>query len=84
MTNPLRRLYEPFTAEELNLKMVELLRPKGVTTPIELVFQSLEGLHEAIPGHPGDWYFSGHYPTPGGNRMICRAYVDYCRQTEEA
>ncbi|MDD6365070.1 MAG: amidophosphoribosyltransferase [Bacteroidales bacterium] len=84
MTNPLRRLYEPFTAEELNLKMVELLRPKGVTTPIELVFQSLEGLHEAIPGHPGDWYFSGHYPTPGGNRMICRAYVDYCRQMEEA
>ncbi len=84
MTNPLRRLYEPFTAEDLNLKMVELLRPKGVTTPIELVFQSLEGLHEAIPCHPGDWYFSGHYPTPGGNRMICRAYVDYCRQTEEA
>jgi len=82
MTNPLRRLYEPFSAEELNEKMVELLRPKGITTPIELVFQSLEGLHQAIPNHPGDWYFSGHYPTPGGNRMINKVFVDYYRTSD--
>ena len=75
--NALRQLYEPFTAEELNKKMVELLRPAGVDCPIELVFQSLEGLRKAIPNHPGDWYFSGHYPTDGGSRLACRSFVNW-------
>ncbi len=57
--------------------MVELLRPEGVDCPIELVFQSLEGLHSAIPNHPGDWYFSGHYPTAGGEKLACRSYIDW-------
>ena len=81
--NPVRRIYEPFTPEELNIKMVQLLRPAEVETPIQLIFQSLEGLHEAIPNHPGDWYFSGHYPTPGGERMCreayCKWYEELCR-----
>ena len=77
MQNPVRRLYEPFSVEELNEKMISILRPDGVTTPIDIVYQSIEGLHQAIPNHPGDWYFSGHYPTPGGMRMINRAYIDY-------
>lgn len=77
MKNAVRALYEPFTAEELNEKMVEILRPEGVSTPIELVFQSIEGLHEAIPNHPGDWYFTGHYPTPGGNRLVNESYVSF-------
>ena len=77
MGNPVRLIYEPFTAEELNAEMVCLLRPKGVDTPIELIFQSLEGLHEAIPHHPGDWYFSGHYPTPGGERLCRQSYIDW-------
>lgn len=75
--NPVRALYEPFTAEQLNKKMVELLRPHGIHTDIELVYQSIEGLHTAIPYHPGDWYFTGHYPTPGGNRLVCRVFVDF-------
>ena len=75
--NPVRRIYEPFTADELNLKMVELLQPATVQTPIELVFQSLEGLHEAIPNHPGDWYFSGKYPTPGGERLCRISYTQW-------
>lgn len=74
---PVRKLYEPFTSEDLNHKMVELLRPEGVSTPIELVFQSIEGLHQAIPNHPGDWYFTGHYPTPGGNRLVNETYVKW-------
>ena len=73
--NPIRKLYAPFTAEELNEKMVELLRPANVTTPIELVYQSIEGLHEAIPNHPGDWYFTGHYPTPGGLRLALESFL---------
>lgn len=75
--NPVRRIYEPFTADELNLKMVELLQPATVKTPIELVFQSLEGLHQAIPNHPGDWYFSGKYPTPGGERLCRISYTQW-------
>ena len=75
--NPVRRIYEPFSAEELNLKMVELLQPATVRTPIELVFQSLEGLHKAIPNHPGDWYFSGKYPTQGGDRLCRLSYTQW-------
>ncbi len=70
-------LYKPFTVEELNHKMVELLRPQGVTTPIELVYQSIEGLHKAIPGHKGDWYFTGNYPTPGGMKLVNQAFINY-------
>jgi amidophosphoribosyltransferase len=57
--------------------MVEMLRPDEVTTPIELVFQSIEGLHTACPNHPGDWYFTGRYPTPGGVRLCNQAFVNY-------
>lgn len=70
-------LYKPFTVDELNTKMVEMLRPSEVTTPIEIVYQSIEGLHEAIPDHKGDWYFTGDYPTPGGMKMVNQAFVNY-------
>jgi amidophosphoribosyltransferase len=75
--NHVRALYEPFTVEEINDKIVEMLRPKNMQAPIELVFQSIEGLHEACPNHPGDWYFTGHYPTPGGTRLVNQAFVNY-------
>jgi amidophosphoribosyltransferase len=75
--NHVRALYEPFTVEEINRKIVEMLRPKGMKAPVELVFQSIEGLHEACPNHPGDWYFTGHYPTPGGTRLCNAAFVNY-------
>ena len=78
--NPVRRLYEPFTADEISAKMAQLLRPSGVDIPMEFIFQSMEGLHKAIPNHPGDWYFSGHYPTPGGNRMIKRVFVKFYQE----
>ena len=72
-----KALYKPFTVEELNNKMVEMLRPAGVTTAIEILFQSIEGLHEAIPNHKGDWYFTGDYPTPGGMKLVNQAFVNY-------
>ena len=75
--NHVRALYEPFTVDEINQKIVEMLRPKDMQAPIELVFQSIEGLHEACPNHPGDWYFTGHYPTPGGTRLVNQAFVNY-------
>lgn len=70
-------LYKPFTVDELNEKMVAMLRPAGVTTPIELVYQSIEGLHTAIPHHKGDWYFTGDYPTPGGMKLVNQAFINY-------
>ena len=79
--SPVKRLYEPFTVDELNAKMVDLLRPDGVTIPIELVFQSIEGLHAACPGHRGDWYFTGRYPTSGGIRLCNQAFINYINQT---
>ena len=57
--------------------MVEMLRPEDVKTPVELVFQSIDGLHSACPNHPGDWYFTGNYPTPGGRRLCNTALVRY-------
>lgn len=77
MVNQVRAIYEPFTVEEINAKIIEMLRPEGVTTPIELVYQSLEGLHKAIPLHKGNWYFTGHYPTPGGTKLCNQAFVNY-------
>jgi amidophosphoribosyltransferase len=75
--NHVRALYEPFSVDEINHKIVEMLSPKGMQAPIELVFQSIEGLHKACPNHPGDWYFTGRYPTPGGTRLCNAAFVNY-------
>ena len=79
--NHVRDIYASFTVEEINKKIVEMLRPEGMQSPIELVYQSIEGLHEACQHHPGDWYFTGHYPTPGGIRMVNQAFVNYVEQT---
>jgi len=78
--NHVKDIYSPFTIEEINRKMVEMLRPEGMQTPVELVFQSIGGLHRACPHHPGDWYFTGDYPTVGGIRMVNRAFVSYVEQ----
>ena len=75
--NHVRNVYAPFTVEEINAKIVEMLRPEGMQAPVELVFQSIEGLHTACPNHPGDWYFTGRYPTPGGVRLCNEAFIAY-------
>ena len=78
--NYVQAIYEPFTIDDINQKIVEMLRPKGMQTPVELVFQSIGGLHRACPAHKGDWYFTGDYPTPGGIRLVNKAFVDYVEQ----
>ena len=83
MRNCVRALYAPFTVDEINEKIVEMLRPANMQAPIELVFQSIEGLHEACPNHPGDWYFTGHYPTPGGVCMVNRAFMNYIEKSNQ-
>ena len=75
--NHVRNIYAPFSVKDINQKIVEMLRPDGMQAPVELVFQSIEGLHKACPNHPGDWYFTGHYPTPGGIRLCNEAFINY-------
>ena len=75
--NHVRRIYDAFTDEEISRKIVQLLKPEGIGAEVEIVYQTLDGLHAACPDHPGDWYFSGDYPTPGGFRILNKAYIDY-------
>ncbi|MDA9564183.1 amidophosphoribosyltransferase, partial [Flavobacteriales bacterium] len=66
VVNYVKDIYAPFTADEISAKISELLTPEGINAKIEIIYQSLAGLHKACPDHSGDWYFSGNYPTPGG------------------
>lgn len=75
--NVVQPIYKKFTVDDISRKIVELLKPPHIKAEVEIVFQSLEGLHEAIPHHPGDWYFSGDYPTPGGSHLVNQAFIDY-------
>lgn len=77
MRNCVCDIYKPFTVDEINKKIVEMLRPEGMKTPVELVYQSIEGSHTAIPNHKGDWYFTGNYPTPGGVRLVNMAFIRF-------
>ena len=80
IVNCVKEIYAPFTDEEISAKMVELLTPVGTRAKVEIVYQTLEGLHAACPDHPGDWYFSGDYPTPGGVRMVNEAFIHYMEE----
>ncbi len=75
--NCTKAIYKPFTADEISDKIAELLKPATLNADVKLVFQSLEGLHAACPNHLGDWYFSGNYPTPGGNMLVNRAFIEH-------
>ena len=71
-------MYAPFTQEEISRKMVEMLTDDGsINAEVDIIYQTLDGLREAIPTCPGDWYFSGDYPTPGGTRLVNRAFINY-------
>lgn len=75
--NVVKDIYRPFTAERISSKIAELLTPPDLGVEVRLVFQTIEGLRAACPGHTGDWYFTGNYPTPGGNRVVNRAFINY-------
>jgi len=77
IVNYVKELYAPFTDEEIAEKMVELLTPAGTKAKVEIVYQHLDGLHAACPKNPGDWYFTGDYPTPGGNKLVNEAFITY-------
>lgn len=75
LTNHVKSIYAHFSVEQISKKIAEMVRPEGID--VEIIYQTIEGLHKACPGHPGDWYFSGDYPTPGGIRRVNQAYIDW-------
>ena len=77
MKNFVRMIYQPFTAEQISKKIAEIVRPEGCQAELEIIFQKIEDLHSACPNHRGDWYFTGNYPTPGGNRVVSKAFINY-------
>ena len=77
IVNYVKAIYEPFTDKDISAKIAEMVTPAGVTMPVEVVFQTIEDLRAACPNNSGDWYFSGNYPTPGGNRVVNNAFINY-------
>lgn len=81
--NYVKEIYAPFTAEEISTKIAELLTPVNIQAKVEIVYQTIENLHAAIPNHLGDWYFTGNYPTPGGNKVVNRAFINFVEGKNE-
>ncbi|AEW02319.1 amidophosphoribosyltransferase [Niastella koreensis] len=75
--NVVQHVYKPFTTEQISNKVAELITPKGLKIPVQVIFQTIESLHQACPTNTGDWYFTGNYPTPGGNRVVNKAFINY-------
>ena len=80
--NFVKAIYEPFTADEVSKKIAEMLRPEDVKAEVEIIYQSIEGLYDACPKNKGDWYFTGNYPTSGGNRVANKAFMNYMEKKE--
>jgi len=83
MKNQLIALYNKFTYEEISNKIAEIVTPKGIKPEVQVIYQTIEGLHKACPNDTGDWYFSGKYPTPGGNRVVNRAFMNYMKKSDQ-
>jgi amidophosphoribosyltransferase len=81
--NVVQRIYEPFSEQEISDKIAELVTPPNINAKVKIIYQDLEDLHKACPGHTGDWYFSGNYPTPGGNKVVNRAFINFYNKVNE-
>ncbi len=83
MQNHVKEIYKPFTADEISKKISELLTPEGTKAEIEIIYQSISDLHSSCPNHLGDWYFTGEYPTPGGNKVVNKSFINYMEGNNE-
>jgi amidophosphoribosyltransferase len=77
--NHVRELYAPFTYDEVSAKIAEIVKPDDMQAELEVVYQTVDNLHHSCPNHLGDWYFTGDYPTPGGNRVVNKAFVNFMK-----
>jgi len=83
IVNYVKNIYKPFTAQQISEKISEIVTPHGINSKIEIIYQSIEDLHTAIPNNRGDWYFTGNYPTPGGNKVVNRSFINYIENRNE-
>jgi amidophosphoribosyltransferase len=83
IVNYVKEIYKPFTAAQISAKIAGMLTTKDIRAKIKIIYQSIENLHEAIPDHTGDWYFTGNYPTPGGNKVVNRSFINYIEGRNE-
>ncbi len=81
--NEVKALYDHFSAEEISKKIAQIVTPKGIKPKVEVIYQTIEGLHAACPNHLGDWYFTGNFPTPGGNKVVNKAFINYMEGRDE-
>lgn len=81
--NYVKEVYEPFTAEQISAKIAQLVRPTDINAEVDVIFQTIEGLHDACPDHHGDWYFTGNYPTAGGNKVVNKSFINYMEGRNE-
>ena len=79
----MQEFYAPFSAKQISRKIGEILSPEGINAEVEIIYQTIEGLHSACPKNLGDWYFTGNYPTPGGNRVVNKAFVNFFEGKKE-
>ena len=79
----MKPIYDQFSAEEVSAKIAELVTADDITIPVEVIYQNLENLHEACPNHSGDWYFSGKFPTAGGNKVANRSFINFMEGRNE-
>ena len=82
IVNYVKDIYAPFKEEEISAKIAQMLTSKDIKADVQIVFQTIEDLHKACPDHKGDWYFSGNYPTPGGNRLVNNAFINFIEGQE--
>jgi amidophosphoribosyltransferase len=83
IVNYVKDIYKPFTAEQISNQIAKMLTPKGINAEVKIVYQTIENLHQACPNHKGDWYFTGNYPTPGGNKVVNKAFINYIEGSNE-
>jgi len=81
--NHVQAIYKPFTADQISKKIAQLLRPKEINAEVNVIYQTIEDLHDSCPNNTGDWYFTGDYPTPGGNRVVNKSFVYYIEGRNE-
>lgn len=82
MVNYVKEIYGQFSEQQVSDKIAEMLTPEGTKAEVKILYQTIEGLHQACPNHKGDWYFSGNYPTPGGNKVVNDAFINFIEGSE--
>ncbi len=81
--NAVKKIYDSFSAQDISDKIAQLITPSEINIPVEVIYQTIEDLHDSCPTNTGDWYFTGNYPTPGGNKVVNRSFINFIEGNTE-